>query len=100
MAEVQTRMENIRQHRISTNNVYQFLLYFDKLYGQFTDLEKKTFMNSLIERVEIFPERQSDGRIIKRIEVRFPVYIHGAERTALSWDKTDMSETVVLLSRP
>lgn len=54
-------MENIRQHRISTNNVYQFLLYFDKLYGQFTDLEKKTFMNSFIERVEIFPERQSDG---------------------------------------
>ena len=45
MAEVQTRMENIRQHRISTDNVYQFLLYFDKLYGQFTDLEKKTFMN-------------------------------------------------------
>ena len=97
MAEVQTRMENIRQHRISTNNVYQFLLYFDKLYGQFTDLEKKTFMNSFIERVEIFPERQSDGRIIKRIEFRFPVYIQGAERTALSWDKTDMSETIMLL---
>ena len=97
MAEVQTRMENIRQHRISTDNVYQFLLYFDKLYGQFTDLEKKTFMNSFIERVEIFPERQSDGRIIKRIEFRVPVYIQGAERTALSWDKTDMSETVMLL---
>ena len=100
MAEVQTRMENIRQHRISTDNVYQFLLYFDKLYGQFTDLEKKTFMNSFIERVEIFPERQSDGRIIKRIEFRFPVYIQGAERTALSCDKTDMSETVMLLSKP
>ena len=98
MAEVQTRMENIRQHRISTDNVYQFLLYSDKLYGQFTELEKKTFMNSFIERVEIFPERQSDGRIIKRIEFRFPVYIQGAERTALSWDETDMSETVLLFS--
>ena len=31
---------------------------FDKLYDQFTDLEKKTFMNSFIERIEIFPERQ------------------------------------------
>jgi len=56
-------------------------------------------MNSFIERVEIYPERQSDGRIIKRIEFRFPVYIQGAERTALSWDKTDMSETVMLLSK-
>ena len=79
IAEVQTRMDNIRQRRISTDNVYQFLLYFDKLYDQFTDLEKKTFMNSFIERVEIYPERQSDGRIVKRIEFRFPVYFKGSE---------------------
>lgn len=99
IAEVQTRMDNIRQHRISTDNVYQFLLYFDKLYDQFTDLEKKTFMNSFIERVEIYPERQSDGRIIKRIEFRFPVYFKGSEISGLCWDETDMSETVCVLSK-
>ena len=99
IAEVQTRMDNIRQRRISTDNVYQFLLYFDKLYDQFTDLEKKTFMNSFIERVEIYPERQSDGRIIKRIEFRFPVYFKGSEISGLCWDETDMSETVCVLSK-
>lgn len=99
IAEVQTRMDNIRQHRISTDNVYQFLLYFDKLYDQFTDLEKKTFMNSFIERVEIYPERRSDGRIVKRIEFRFPVYFNGSEITGLGWDETDMSETVCVLSK-
>ena len=99
IAEVQTRMDNIRQRRISTDNVYQFLLYFDKLYDQFTDLEKKTFMNSFIERVEIYPERQSDGRIIKRIEFRFPVYVKGSEISGLCWDETDMSETVCVLSK-
>ena len=99
IAEVQTRMDNIRQRRISTDNVYQFLLYFDKLYDQFTDLEKKTFMNSFIERVEIYPERQSDGRIIKRIEFRFPVYFKGSEISGLCWDETDMSETVCALSK-
>lgn len=99
IAEVQTRMDNIRQHRISTDNVYQFLLYFDKLYDQFTDLEKKTFMNSFIERVEIYPERQSDGRIVKRIEFRFPVYFKGSEISGLCWDETDMSETVCALSK-
>ena len=99
IAEVQTRMDNIRQHRISTDNVYQFLLYFDKLYDQFTDLEKKTFMNSFIERVEIYPERQSDGRIVKRIEFRFPVYFNGSEISGLCWDETDMSETFMLLSK-
>ena len=99
IAEAQTRMDNIRQHRISTDNVYQFLLYFDKLYDQFTDLEKKTFMNSFIERVEIYPERQSDGRIVKRIEFRFPVYFKGSEITGLGWDETDMSETVMCFSK-
>ena len=99
IAEVQTRMDNIRQRRISTDNVYQFLLYFDKLYDQFTDLEKKTFMNSFIERVEIYPERRSDGRIVKRIEFRFPVYFNGSKITRLGWDETDMSETVMVLSK-
>ena len=99
IAEVQTRMDNIRQRRISTDNVYQFLLYFDKLYDQFTDLEKKTFMNSFIERVEIYPERQSDGRIVKRIEFRFPVYFKGSEISGLCWDETDMSETVMCFSK-
>ena len=99
IAEVQTRMDNIRQHRISTDNVYQFLLYFDKLYDQFTDLEKKTFMNSFIERVEIYPERQSDGRIIKRIEFRFPVYFNGSKITGLGWNETDMSENVMGLAK-
>lgn len=99
IAEVQTRMDNIRQRRISTDNVYQFLLYFDKLYDQFTDLEKKTFMNSFIERVEIYPERRSDGRIIKRIEFRFPVYFKGSEISGLCWDETDMSENVMVLAK-
>ena len=60
---------------------------------------KKTFMNSFIERVEIYPERRSDGRIVKRIEFRFPVYFKGSEISGLCWDETDMSETVMVLSK-
>ena len=56
-------------------------------------------MNSFIERVEIYPERQSDGRIVKRIEFRFPVYFKGSEITGLGWDETDMSETVMSFSK-
>ena len=33
------------------------------------------------------------------IEFRFPVYFSGSEITGLGWDETDMSETVILLSR-
>ena len=34
-------------------------------------------MNSFIERVEIYTERRSAGRIVKHIELRIPVYLNG-----------------------
>lgn len=52
-------------------------------------------MNSFIEREEIYPERQSDGHIVKRIEFRFPVYFKGSEISGLRRDETDMSKTVI-----
>jgi site-specific DNA recombinase len=38
--EVENRLFNIKQQKISGDNVYQFLLYFDKLYDKMTDGEK------------------------------------------------------------
>ena len=43
--------ESFQQQKISEENIYQFLLYFDKLYDKFTDLEKKEFLNSFVEQV-------------------------------------------------
>ena len=40
ISEVKNQLLNIKQKKISEDNVYQFLLYFDKLYDKFTDLEK------------------------------------------------------------
>lgn len=99
IADAQIRLENIRQNKVSADNVYQFLLYFDKLYGKFSDIEKKAFMNSFIERIEIFPERQENGRILKHIEFRFPVFYEGQTLTGLDWDSNESVETVIVLSK-
>ncbi|MFR3406726.1 MAG: recombinase family protein [Christensenellales bacterium] len=99
IADTQIRLENIQQNKVSADNVYQFLLYFDKLYGKFSDIEKKTFMNSFIERIEIFPERQENGRILKHIEFRFPVFYEGQTLTGLDWDSNESVETVMALSK-
>lgn len=97
--EVETRIINVRQQKISGDNIYQFLLYFDKLYDKFSDAEKKEFLNSFIERVDIYEQEQPDGRILKHIKFRFPVYFNGKEIEELSWDNETTVETVVLLSR-
>ena len=90
---------NIRQQKISEENVYQFLLYFDKLYDKFTDLEKKEFLNSFVEQVDIYEQEQPDGRFLKHIKFRFPVYFGDREIQELCWNNESTVETVVLMSK-
>ena len=97
--EVETRLYNIRQEKISGDNVYQFLLFFDKLYDRFTDIEKKTFMKSFLADVNIYEEEQADGRILRSLKFRFPVFFNGKEIYELDWDSETTVETVCLLSR-
>ena len=97
--EVETRIYNVRQQKISGDNIYQFLLYFDKLYDKFTDAEKKEFLNSFIERVDIYEQEQPDGRFLKHIKFIFTVYFNGKEIEEMSWDNETTVETVCLLSR-
>ena len=96
---VETRLYNIKQEKLSENNVYQFLLFFDKLYDRFTDLEKKTFMKSFLESVNIYEEEQEGGRILKSLKFRFPIFLDGQELYELDWDNESTVETVCLLSK-
>ena len=98
--EVKNRLLNIRQQKISEENVYQFLLYFDKLYDKFTDLEKKEFLNSFVEQVNIYEQEQPDGRFLKHIKFRFLVYFGDRETQELCWDNESTVESCVLLSKP
>ena len=86
------------EQKISEENVYQFLLYFDKLYDRFTDLEKKEFLNSFVEQVDIYEQEQPDGRFLKHIKFRFPVYFGDRETQELCWDNKSTVESIVLLS--
>ena len=97
--EVKNRLLNIKQQKISEENVYQFLLYFDKLYDKFTDLEKKEFLNSFVEQVDIYEQEQPDGRFLKHIKFRFPVYFGDREIQELCWNNESTVETVVLMSK-
>jgi len=97
--EVETRMENVRQQKISGDNVYQFLLYFERLYDKFTDAEKKEFLNSFVESVDIYEQEQPDGRFLKHIKFRFPVFFDGKEVEEMNWDDETTVETVVLMTK-
>ena len=96
---VETRLYNIKQEKISGDNVYQFLLFFDKLYDRFTDMEKKTFMKNFLEEVNIYEAEQEDERILKSLKFRFPVFFNNQELYELDWNNESTVETVTILTR-
>ena len=96
---VETRLYNIKQEKISGDNVYQFLLFFYNLYDRFTDMEKKIFMKSFLEEGNIYEAEQEDGRILRSLKFRFPVFFNEQELYELDWDNESTVESVLLMRR-
>ena len=96
---LQRRIDNIMRQKISGDQVYEFLLAFDRLYKELSDVDKKKFMNTFVERIEIYEEKQTSGQVLKKIRFRFPIYFNGEEIDEISWDNDATVETVCLLSR-
>ena len=96
---VKTRLYNVKQEKISGDNVYQFLLFFDNLYDRFTDMEKKIFMKSFLEEGNIYEAEQEDGRILRSLKFRFPVFFDEQELYELDWDNESTVESVLPMRR-
>lgn len=96
---VETRLYNIKQEKISGDNVYQFLLFFDNLYDKFTDMEKKIFMKSFLEEGNIYEAEQEDGRILRSLKFRFPIFFNEQELYELDWYNESTVESVLLMRR-
>ena len=52
-----------------------------------------------MESVELYPERLENGKFLKHIHFRFPVYYNGTVIDDISWESGSTVETVVLLTR-
>ena len=63
-----------------------------------TDADKKEICQAMLERVELFPERQEDGRYVMNVKFRFPVMERGDAKEADKWwYKENTVETVCIL---
>lgn len=86
----------IEAERLTGDNIYKVLIYFDKLYSVMDDQEKRQLMESLLSEVQIYEERQPNGQWLKSIKFKLPII---AEDMSLSLDNDTHIETVVLLSQ-
>ncbi len=56
-------------------------------------------MKSFLEEVNIYEAEQEDGRILKSLKFRFPVFFNDQELYELDWDNESTVECVTLLQR-
>ena len=98
LQDVNEKIRMAYENQITSKQVYQILTCFDKIYFEMTDLEKKEFFRNFIDEIELYSERQSDGRIVKQINFNFPVYYNGNEGNAIRLPDENTVETVCALS--
>lgn len=99
IADIEVKISGAYEEKITTDQLYKILLNFDKMYYKMSDLEKKRFMREFIEGIELYPEKQKDGRILKQISLGFPVFYEGSEGDTIWLHKENTAETVCLMSR-
>ena len=85
----------IEAEKLTGDNIYKVLIYFDKLYARMDEQERRQLMEALISEVQIFEERQPNGQWLKSIKFKLPII---EENMSLSLDNDSHVETVILLS--
>ena len=74
------------------DNIYKILFYFDKIYAVMDEAEHRHLMESLIDKIQIYEERQPNGQWLKSIRSILPII---DEDMSLSLDNDSRIETVM-----
>ena len=96
LIEARAKKSSIESEKITGDNIYKVLIYFEKLYTVMNEVEKRQLIEALISEVQIFEERQPSGQWLKSIKFKLPII---DEDISLSLDNDTRVECVVLMSR-
>ena len=96
LISAKTKKRALLADKITGDNIYKALIFFDKLYAQMNEAEKREFLSQLVDNVQIYEERKENGQWLKSIEFKLPII---EKEFTLSLDNDTQNETVVLLSK-
>ena len=100
LIEARAKKQSIESEKVTGDNIYKILIYFDKFYSLMNEEERRKLMESLIEEIQIYEERQPNGQWLKSITFRLPII----EKDMIisvgdGLDSEQHVETVCLISR-
>ena len=96
LISAKTKKRALLADKITGDNIYKALIFFDKLYAQMNEAEKREFLSQLVDNVQIYEERKENGQWLKSIEFKLPII---EKEFTLGLDNDTQNETVVLLSK-
>ena len=96
LISAKTKKRALLADKITGDNIYKALIFFDKLYAQMNEAEKREFLSQLVDNVQIYEERKENGQWLKSIEFKLPII---EKEFTLSLDNDAQNETVCLLSK-
>ena len=86
---------SIEAEKITGDNIYKVLIYFDKLYFAMSDVERRQLIEALIAEIQIYEERKPNGQWLKSIRFKLPIIENDL---GIGLDNGNQVETVVLLA--
>ena len=58
LIEARAKKQSIESEKVTGDNIYKILIYFDKFYKLMNEEEQRKLMETLIEEIQIYEERQ------------------------------------------
>ena len=96
LVSAKAKKRSLLADKITGDNIYKALVFFDKLYAQMNEAEKREFLSQLVDNVQIYEERKENGQWLKSIEFKLPII---EKEFTLSLDNDIQNETVCEMER-
>ena len=96
LAGEKAKKRSIMADKVTGDNIYKALIYFEGFYDKMNDSERREFMLVLLDNVQIYEERQPNGQWLKSMEFKLPII---PEDMKIRLDKDEHEETVALLAK-
>lgn len=96
LKDCKDRKRAIEAEKLTGDNIYKTLIYFDKLYNVMEDADKRALLTALIKEIHVYEEEQANGQWLKSMVFKLPIIESNME---ICLDNETHVETAVLLVR-
>ncbi|SNE34913.1 recombinase family protein [Streptococcus pneumoniae] len=96
LIDAKAKKQTIEAEKLTGDNIYKVLIYFDKLYKVMNDVERRQLISALISEIQVYEEKQSNGQWLKSITFKLPII---EENLNIGLDNDEQVEAVSLLVR-